>query len=398
MLTETTAYEAPESIETQPPPRTAPGLTLPLARLSVADGLYLLVVLAAAVIRLTALGQIPLAPTEAKEALAAWQFLQVGQSIVEFDSPAYFTLTALLLPFFGTSDVTARMVAVLFGLGLVLLPWFLRDQLGRIGALVTAALFAVSPLYTTVSRTAGGQAIALFAIMLAAVAALRLQNGRGQHWLYVLAIALALGLTSSPLIYSGLITLAIAWWLQRKISPESKHVVWPEREELIKALAVGTVLFFALSTYFLTHLSGIGAAAQLLGDWLAQFSLQGDLQALLTPFLVLARYEIVLLPLGIFGILWSIWRNHPLGTLFTYWLLTGLILILLQRGVINNGLLVPLPGYLLLGLTTNHLLRRGLTRWTWATTGILVLLGAVVLVNIARFLRVSLTEQQILNL
>ncbi len=420
MLMETTAYQAPESIETQPP--ATPELTsrevpisakVPFTALSVADGLYGLVFLAAALIRLTGLGQIPLSPAEAKEALAAWQFLQAGQHIVEIESPAYFTLTSLLLPFFGTSDITARMVAVVFGLGLVLLPWLLRDRLGRIGTLVTAALFAVSPLYTSVSRTAGGEAIALFAILLAAIAALGLQYDRGRHWLYVLAVALGLGLTSSPLIYSGLVTLAIAWWLIRKINPILSAAadlpgserancplqqIRPEREELIKAFTVGAVVFFALSTRFLTYLSGIGSAAQLLGDWLAQFSLQGDLQALLMPFLVLARYEVVLLPLGIFAVLWSIWRNHPLGTLFTYWLLTGLILILLQRGVINNALLVPLPSYLLLGLTTERLLRRGMTRWTGVTTGVVVLLGAIVLVNIARFLRVSLTEQQILNL
>jgi uncharacterized protein (TIGR03663 family) len=399
MLMETTADETRESTESQAPPRaTEPGSELQLEQLSVADGLYLLIAFAATMMRFSGLGQIPLSPTEAKEALAAWQFLQAGQHIVEFNSPAYFTLTSLLMSFFGTNDVTARIVAAMFGLGLVLLPWLLRERLGRIGALVTATLFAVSPLLATVSRTAGGESIALFAILLATIAALRLLNDRKQQWLYVLAIALGLGLASSSLIYSGLVTFTIAWWLQRKIHPESGPIIWPERAELFKAIIIGVVVFISLSTRFLTHLSGVGAAAQLFGDWLALFSLQGDLRALLTPFLVLARYEIVLLPLGVIGILWSIWRNHPLGTLFTYWLLMCLILILLQRGVVDNALLVLLPGYLLLGLTTNHLLRRGLTHSTWAVTGILILLSAIVLVNVARFLRVSLTEQQILNL
>ena len=387
------AHEFSESLSVIPVEQTTPKTML-----SVADGLYMLVVSAAAVMRLTSLGRIPLSPIEAQEALSAWQFLQTGPNLITAGSPAYLTLTSLLMPFWGVSDVTARLVPALFGIGLVMLPWFLRDRLGQIGALLTAALFAVSPLYAAISRTAGGDAIALFAILCVTIAGLRLRDGGSDNWSYALAGALGLGLASSPLIYSCLITLAFAWFAQRLISPEPEKNFLPERTVIIKAAIFGGLVLIALSTRFFTHLPGFGSATQMLGDWLAQFSWQGDLQTLLSPFLVLGRYEIVLLPLGIFAISWAIWRNHPLGTLFTYWLLAGMILMLLQRGVLNNALLVPLAGYLLLGLASNHLLRRGRSRWTWAVTGMIVLLGAIVLVNVARFLRVSLIEQQVANL
>ncbi len=392
---ETIADETHESSE--PLSAVTAEQTTPKMELSVADGLYLLVVIAAAMIRLTSLGQIPLSPIEARESLSAWQFLQTGPNLITSASPAYLTLTSLLMSFLGVSDVTARLVPALFGLGLVMLPWLLRDRLGQIGALLTAALFAVSPLYSAISRTAGGDAIALFAVLLVAIAALRLRDGGSDNWSYALAGALGLGLASSPLIYSGLITLATAWFAQRLVSPEPGDNFQLERTKTIKAAIFGGLVLITLSTRFFSHLPGFGSAAQMLGDWLAQFSWQGDLQTLLSPFLVLGRYEIVLLPLGIFAIIWTIWRNHPLGTLFTYWLLTGMILMLLQRGVLNNALLVPLAGYLLLGLASNHLLRRGSSRWTWAVTGMIVMLGAIVLVNVARFLRVSV-EQQAANL
>jgi 4-amino-4-deoxy-L-arabinose transferase-like glycosyltransferase len=367
-------------------------------QLSVADGLYVLVVLVAAVMRLSGLGRILLSPIESQEALSAWQFLQTGPNPITIGSPTFLTLTSLLMPFLGVSDVTARLVPALFGLGLVMLPWFLRSRLGQIGALLTATLFAVSPLYAAISRTAGGDAIALFAILLVTIAGLRLRYGGSDIWLYALAGAIGLGLASSPLIYSGLITLAIAWFAQRLVSPEPEQNHHLERTKIIKAAIFGGLVLIALSTRFFTHLPGFGSSAQMLGDWLAQFSWQGDLQTLLSPFLVLGRYEIVLLPLGIFAIIWAIWRNHPLGTLFTYWLLASMILMLLQHGVLNNALLVPLSGYLLIGLASDHLLRRGRSRWTWAVTGMIILLGAIVLVNVARFLRVSLIEQQVANL
>jgi len=393
---ETSADEAIELSESQAAVTTAE--TMSKTGLSVADALYILVVLAAAVMRLTSLGRIPLSPIEAQEALASWQFLQSGPNLIDAGSPAYLTLTSLLMPFIGISDVTARLVPAMFGLGLVMLPWFLRDRLGQIGAVVTAALFAVSPLYASVSRTAGGDAIALFAILLAIVAVLGLREGGSDSWIYTLAGAMGLGFSSSPLFYSGVITLIIARIAQQKICPEQERNYWPERSKIIKAVIFGGLLLVALSTRFFTHLAGFGSATQMFADWLAQFSLQGDLQSLLSPFLILGRYEIVLLPLGIFAILWAIWRNHPLGTLFTYWLLAIMILMLLQRGVLNNALLVPLAGYLLLGLASNHLLRREGNRWTWIISGIVLFLGAIVLVNVARFLRVSAVEQQAANL
>ena len=393
---ETTADEARETIEAKE--ASTAGQTSAKRELSVADGLYILVVLAAAVMRLTNLGSIPLSPREALEALAAFQFLQTGPNLIATGSPAYLALTSFLIPFLGVSDSTARLVPLIFGLGLVILPWLLRDRLGQIGALVAAALFAVSPLFSAASRTAGGDAIALFAICLLFIAALRLRDSGADRWLYTLGSAVGLGLASSPLIYSGLLTLAAAYFAQRLFTAKSEQNYQPERAKIIKAAILGGLILIMLSTRIFTHLSGFGAATQILGDWLGQFSLQGDLQTLLSPFLILARYEVVLLPLGIFAIIWANWRNHPMGTVLTYWLLAGMILIMLQRGVFNNALLIPLAGYLLLGLASNRLLQHGRNRWTWAVTGLIVLLGAIVLVNVARFLRVSLVEQQVANL
>jgi len=46
---------------------------------------------------------------------------------------------------FGTSDFTARISAATFGVILMLLPAFLRKELGRVGALIVSALTLISP-------------------------------------------------------------------------------------------------------------------------------------------------------------------------------------------------------------------------------------------------------------
>ena len=116
--------------------------------------------MAAAIIRFVDLGKLPLSPVEAAEAWSVWQFWQpIGAGIAT--SPAYFSLTSMLLPLLGDKDAVMRLIPALFGLGIVLLPWLLRRQLGVIGALTTSLLLAVSPIQTIVSRTAGGDALAL---------------------------------------------------------------------------------------------------------------------------------------------------------------------------------------------------------------------------------------------
>ena len=394
---DTTADNIEHSASAQSEPTKVPAPTL--SRLSITDGLYFLVILAAALLRFSSLGTALLSPAEAIEAFSTWQFLQADHLLSAIGSPAYFSLTSVLITFLGSSDVVMRLIPAFFGLALVVLPWFLRDRLGHIGALSAALLFAFSPLLAASSRTVGGNSIALFALMLVAVASLKLSGGQSQNWLYVLACALGLGLASAPLFYGGLFMLFIARWIQRSVTPEQAPTEWSNRSNLLKAAITALIVLLAMSTRFFTFPAGIGSSAQLFGAWLAQFNWQGEPKTIIEPFLLLARYEIILIPLGIFAIFWAIWRNQPLGTLLTYWLLGGLVLILLQRGVLDNALIIPLAGYLLLGLATSYILRQGISRWTWAVTAIVILLGAIILVNVARFLRVSIAgDLQIFNI
>ncbi|MDX1413531.1 MAG: glycosyltransferase family 39 protein [Candidatus Promineifilaceae bacterium] len=370
-----------------------------LDRLSVADGLYILVIMAAAMIRFVNLDAIPLSPAEASQAFAVWQFAQPNQATLIIESPAYFSLTSVLITLLGSSDTVMRLIPAFFGLGLVLLPWFLRDRLGTLGALVTASFFSVSPLLAVTSRTVGGESIALFALMLIAVAGLKLAQRYSSKWLYVLGAAVGLGLVSAPLIYSGLVTLAAARWTQQKIAPDPSAANRLVRSDWIKATTVGGAVLIAVSTRFFTLPAGIGAVAQLFGSWLDDFQLLGNGQELIEPFLALSRYEAVLLILGIAAIVWAVWRSRPMGTLLTYWLMAALILILLQRGILVNVLIVSLTGYLLLGETTGQLLKNGLSRWSWVAAGVVLFLSALMLVNLARYLRVSLGDsQQLLNI
>ena len=162
---------------------------------TVADGLMVVIGLVAAVARLANLGVLPLSPGEADAALSSWQFARGVPLTAPPVSPAYFSFTSLLMSLGGDGDAIARLVPALFGLLTVLLPWLWRGRFRPAVWLTAGVLLAVSPIHMIISRTAGGEAIALFALTLLAVAATRLDEGDG--WGMAAGAALGLGLTLS---------------------------------------------------------------------------------------------------------------------------------------------------------------------------------------------------------
>jgi hypothetical protein len=417
-----------------------------LARLSVEDGLYVLIAAAAAVMRLVELGRIPLSPAEAQEALASWSMWQPDLSVtagVAFNSPAYVTFTSLLSQIIGSSDAAMRLVPALFGIALVFLPRLLRDRLGRTGALVASLLLALSPTQAIIGRTAGGLTIAAFAILLLLIAWLRAQDAwllgeDGRPWLYVMAGALGLGLATAPLFYGALITLLLAWLAQSTIgppiypapllpvpvesagpkkkkqepnetpetleerivlTPEEEEVApapqpssllwWPDRASQRTAAIIAAIAFIITATMFLWNPAGFGAAARLAADWLRDFAGQGDPVVWLSPLLAFGRYELALFLFGIVAIIWATWNAEPLPTFLVYWFILGLVLILLQRGQIENIVLLTLPGYLLVGIFIDRHLPAAPGWLGWLMAGVVLLLGLAVYLHVLHYVRAS---------
>lgn len=393
-----------------------------LGRLTFADAICTLTLFLAALLRFANLGRIPLSPTEAEAALASWQYWQPGILTLPISSPAYFTFTSLLLPILGDSDAIIRLIPALFGLATVSVPWLLRGRLGNLGALAAVLVLAFSPLLINISRTAGGEAIAVFAVALALTAALRFRQTGERRWAMTLGSALGLGLTSAPLFLSGLVTLGIAWYLALNGRPDvNRNAIWqiaPQTNGRRESNAIGqialqiapqtalrrtvglatAVVSVLLSTFFLLHPQGLGAAARLPAIWLGQFALpfgdQGGSAAVTAPFLALARYEpLLLLALpGVIAALWSLNQKQQPGFFFVAWVLSLAVLWLVQPDVLNNVVLIILPAALLIGLASEALYQESRTATPWVAWGVtvgLVFLGMLVLVALARFSRLA---------
>src|SRR5688572_32242701 len=105
-------------------------------------------------LRLHGLGYRAYHHDESLHAVYSW-YLYVGRGYVHdplMHGPFQFHVNALVYFLFGDSDVTGRLAAVLFGTGIIALPYFLRAELGRWGAVATSVLFTISPAFLYFSR------------------------------------------------------------------------------------------------------------------------------------------------------------------------------------------------------------------------------------------------------
>jgi uncharacterized protein (TIGR03663 family) len=117
---------------------------------------WALLVAAALVLRLLDLGDRPFHHDESQDAYFSWIFFTRGDYRYDplLHGPLRFYLTAAAYGLFGDSDTTARLAPALMGTLMVPLPYALRAQIGRAGALAAGVLLAFGPTYLYFSRFA----------------------------------------------------------------------------------------------------------------------------------------------------------------------------------------------------------------------------------------------------
>ena len=117
--------------------------------------------------------------------------------------------TGIIYSIFGESDFTARLLPAIFGTAIVILPFFLRRQLGRWGALSVAILLAFSPLFMYYSRYARGDIYNAFFTLLLVVCIWNYITDKRQRWLYIGAAALSLSFCNLETAYINLAIIAL---------------------------------------------------------------------------------------------------------------------------------------------------------------------------------------------
>ncbi len=115
--------------------------------------------------------------------------------------PFQIDLVALFLRLFGDTDFAARLAYALFGTTLVAIPFFLREHLGRAGAMLTGIMLAVSPSLLYFSRFGRNDIImAVLTVSLFALLWSYTRNPRNRY-LYLASAVLALAFAAKETAY-----------------------------------------------------------------------------------------------------------------------------------------------------------------------------------------------------
>ena len=204
-------------------------------------GLYVLLIVIALVMRLWALGDRPFHHDEGLHAIYSW-YLATGRGYEHnpmMHGPFQFFGIALNFLLFGDSDFTARLLPALFGTALVALPYFLRRQLGRWGALAVAILLAFSPMLLYYSRYVRNDIYSAFWSLLLVICIWRYFEERKARYLYIGAAALSLSFCTKEVSY---ITISILVLFLLVVAARELQAVVRGRLELNELSAPGEYL------------------------------------------------------------------------------------------------------------------------------------------------------------
>jgi uncharacterized protein (TIGR03663 family) len=358
------------------------------AWLTVETGLYVLLILIAALLRFHGLGKQPLDEREARLALDVWRFYSGGMASIRSHSPLLFNVNALLYVLFGASDYVARVLPALVGSLMVGLPYLLAAYLGRRGALVTAAILALSPSFVFFSRRLGGD-IVVAASLLALVAGLfgylRLKK---ISRLYLTTGALAVALVAGGAAYATLLALGgfflgitlysryadgDAPLLQAWDPPSTAQRAW-----MIAGGVFGAVLL-ATATGLFVNLHGLQAALDLLATWLGQFSPLMGTQPWHYYLSLLIGYAPLVFIFGLVGAVY-LPRKDLFAALLVCWFGVTFVVYSLMETKPPSGILqILLPLTLLAGRIIGDLLTKVGEGEQWAWDGLALLISIPVI-------------------
>ena len=396
MTTKTTQRSKPqqeEFLEPIAPPEPDPSPEVqPLGWLTIETLLYSVVIVVALALRFWNLGLYPLNNIEAGQALAALALYQgdAPESVAGSYSSLLASLNTLTFLLFHQSDIAARLVMVVLGLGLVLLPVTLRHQLGTKTTFLTTIFLALSPTAIFLSRTLNGElATAVGALMLLSGFFNWARNGY-QRWLYMLAGGAAILFTAGPLAYSIVIIFGVVILLRRMAFKD----LWQQAIDLTvengeatagfhpafrKAAIFFVVALLLLATTFTVNLSGFGATTGLFSEWLSRFSLTPRTDAGYNAVFLLTIYEPLLVITGFVGLAYAITSKDLLRQQIAGWFAATLVLDIIMTGRPNGTVILAVtPLAFLAAMTLDHLwesLQRG---GSWNNEGIILASGLVI--------------------
>lgn len=247
---------------------------------------YIVILLIAVVLRTYDLGVRPYHHDESIHAFFSWRILENGLGDYKYDpvyhGPLLYYTSALMMWLFGDSDFTARLSAVVFGLGVIGFAWPLRRYLGRWGAIAFMLLVTFSPSWTYFTRFVRHDIYLALCNIGAVYFAFRYgESGRGKH-LYISAVFIACAFTNkedmyllAPLFIGALVVMLLWGVLRgeqtlRAATQETTSFLRRSLVPILTSLVIFASIWVLLYTSFGYHPEKWFAVDEALTYWMGQ--------------------------------------------------------------------------------------------------------------------------------
>jgi uncharacterized protein (TIGR03663 family) len=301
---------------------------------------YAGIILFAVVTRFWDLGTRALHHDESLHALYSW-YLYVGKGYQHdpmMHGPFQFHAVALMYLLFGASDYTARVLPALFGVWVVVSPYFLRREMGRSAALIAAVLFALSPGFLYFSRFIRNDIFMAGWAMMILVGTFGYIRERKPIYFYLLAAGTALSFATKETVYITGFSFLMFFILEAIVSALRRRtpVGWAALRSVSLrtwATAIGIFLLINLLLYttFFTNPRGVisGSTGALL-YWLDQHEVQRGGQPWFYYLMLIPLYEFLPLAAAVGGAFFLALRRrlHRISYFAAFllvWLLIGTV-------------------------------------------------------------------------
>jgi uncharacterized protein (TIGR03663 family) len=251
------------------------------------------VFLIAVVNRLLWLGERPFHHDESIHAFFSWKIVDEGISHYKYDpvyhGPVLYYASALVMWLFGDSDFTARLSAVLFGLGILAFAWPLRRWIGSTAAFAFLLLFTFSPALTYFTRFLRHDVYVGLGNIMAIYFAFRFGETRRDRYLYLSALGLAIAFCNKEDMYAlipvSLLSLVLMLVWEVLYAPQWRPqlaAAWAETKGLLVdkwvPIVGSAVLFLVVSltfyTSFFTHPENWNPVTPALTYWWGQHQIK----------------------------------------------------------------------------------------------------------------------------
>lgn len=323
--------------------------------------LFIAIVLLASALRFYALDDRVFHHDEGVHGYLSYKLLKDGAYHYDptYHGPFLYYTTAAIFKLFGDSNFTARLLPAVAGVLLVALIYALRDQLGETGALLTAAMIAISPSFLYYSRFLRNDTyIALFSLVFV-ISAVKYIKYRSdwRRLIYVctgaVAGALAICTKENAYIIAGIfLPFVLGYLIARKEMDISTAI-----DASLFALIFFTI-FALVYTNFLTNPSALASVVpDAINHWVEMHRIKriGGHWSFYLPILV--RYELLITLFALIGGIHYLKKRNMFMIFLLYWGLSSLIAYsYLQEKVPWLVLHILLPFVLIAGAYLGELL------------------------------------------